>query len=88
MTRREIARYWPVRGGESFSSRAKCVRTAVRVPPDEVPPTTKPSDGSAPKDFAFAAAHLSISHALLGAAGNRCLGPSWYAALIHTAPSA
>ena len=46
----------PVKGGESFSSRARWLTTAEMLPPAEVPPTMKPWEGSAPILLALAAA--------------------------------
>jgi len=83
-----IARYWPVRGGDSPSSRAMSVSTAVMLPPAEVPPTMNPCEGSAFSDFAFAAAHFRASQLSFGAAGKGCSGASLYDAETQTAPNA
>jgi len=45
----------PVKGGESFLSRASNDKTALIFPPAEVPPTMNPLLGSAPSFEAFAA---------------------------------
>jgi len=41
------AKNCPVRGGKSFSLRARWVKTEAKFPPAEAPPTTKPFEGVA-----------------------------------------
>lgn len=80
-------RYWPVNGGDNFSSRARSARTAAIFPPADVPPTMNPVEGSAPNLFALAAAHLRMSQASSMDAGNGFSGAKRYSALIQVAPS-